>query len=180
MGENQRVFRHAEGLKMGFLSLIPARVWEYIAILIALAAFGGYMFWRGGEGPRAELATVKAQYAAFQSQVKVLGDNAQKAADAEKAKDLANKENADHENAVTAAANASVIAKLRHDLATRSGGNYLPPAPSGSNRPDLACYDRTALELAVRDFVTDIRGQVDQGTAATIDLNTARMWAASP
>ena len=121
-----------------FLDAIPARVWEYIAILIALAAFGGYMFWRGGEGPRAELATVKAQYAAFQSQVKVLGDNAQKAAEAREKADKLAKETADAQN-VKAKSDLDVLyanyRKLRQSASNNSIGGLLPTAAPASANP---------------------------------------------
>ena len=165
---------------MGFLSLIPGRVWEILAVLIALAAFGGWMYYKGGVGPRAELATVKAQFEAFVGQTKALGDAAQKAADARQKADKLAKEKADHENARIAADNASVIAKLRHDLSTRTSGNYVPPAPASSPNPALACFDRPALESAIRTLIGDVRGLVDEGTTATIDLNTTKAWAQSP
>ena len=156
------------------------KLYEYLAIVLALAAFGAVCYVKGGEGPKAALAAKTAQFEAFQASVKALGDAAQKASDARKAKDIADKEKADHENATAHAVDTATIAKLRHDLDARTNGNYLPAAPASSGNPSLACFDRASLEFAVRDFIADIRGQVDQGTAATIDLNPAKAWAASP
>ena len=163
---------------MGFLAAIPAKAWEYLAVVIALAAFGGFMYVRGGVGPKAELAASKATFAAFVAQTKALGETAQKAADARKKADQQAKESTDAKIAAVQAAADSTIGKLRHDLATRTSGHYLPAAPVASSRPDLACYDRAALESAIGAFIADARAIADSGTAATIDLNGAKEWAA--
>ena len=181
MAEDQGFFQSTSraGPVMGFLSLIPAKAWEYLAVAIALAAFGGFCYVKGGEGPKAQLAAKTAQMDAFVAQTKTLGEQAQKAADSRKKADQLAKENADHENAVTAAANAATVAKLRHDLAARTSGNYLPAAPASSPNPALACFDRPNLERALGDFIAGIRGLADEGTAAAIDLNTAKTWVQS-
>ena len=162
---------------MGFLSLIPGKVWEYLAIALLLAGFGAFCYVKGGEGPKAQLAAKTAQMDAFVAQTRTLGEQAQKAADARKLADQQAKETADAQNAAAVAANNATVSKLRHDLAARTNSHYLPPAPPASSRPDLACYDRAALELALGKFIGDVRGLADEGTKATIDLVTAKNWA---
>ena len=162
---------------MGFLAAIPAKAWEILAGVLLIAGFGAFCYVKGGEGPKAELAASRAQFAAFVAQTKALGETAQKAADARQKADQQAKESTDAKIAAVQAAADSTIGKLRHDLATRTSGHYLPAAPVASSRPDLACYDRAALESAIGAFIADARAIADSGTAATIDLDGAKEWA---
>lgn len=120
---------------------------------------------------------VQVKFDAFVAKTKAEGEKAQAESDAHKAADIANKEKADHENAATVAALNTVIYGLRHS--NTSAGN-LPPAPAGSSRPDLACFDRAAYQSAYGILVEGLRGLADEGTAATVDLNTAKRWSAQP
>ena len=152
-----------------------ARMGVFFLTLFIAIAFGFYEGWKW-ERPAVKVAQEKLT--TFTAQVKTLGETAQKAADARKLADQQAKEFTDAKIAAVQAAADSTIGKLRHDLATRTSGHYLPAAPVASSRPDLTCYDRASLERALGDFVTEIRGIADSGTAATIDLDGAKTWAA--
>lgn len=125
---------------------------------------------------RIALDALQGRFDAFRTQVAYAGKLAQIAADKEIAAGKLAKENADAENSRTHAADIATIASLRRerDSARRSA---VPAAPAGSSRPDLACFERTALESALGGFIAEIRGLADEGTAATVDLNTAKLWA---
>ena len=113
---------------------------------------------------------------AFSGQVKQIGEGAQKATDERIKADKAKKEKVDADNAKIHATDVATIVRLRNSRKS-AGGGFLPPAPSGSSRPDLACFDRTTYQSAYGDLVTGLRGLADEGTTATIDLNTAKVWA---
>ena len=85
------------------------------------------------------------------------------------------KEKADAENR---AAHAALDAERLRKSRTRTV--YLPAAPAAASRPDLACFDRTALEQAIGRLADRVSGIAAKGDAATIDLNSARLWAQRP
>lgn len=123
------------------------------------------------------LEAVKAEYAGFVAQVKVLGDAQNAKAAAEDKANKERKEKADAENK-----------KLRSDLAglydaygrlreQRARGSELPGAPAGSRRPDLACFDRAELARAVGGLEEGVLRLTRQGDEARLDLDSAREWA---
>ena len=141
-----------------------------IGALALILAFLGIYFYGHHEGFEEE----KAAYDLFVSQTAALGKKATADADAQVARDKLAKEKADEDNLKRIADLDTTIKQLR---AQHSGGSFLPAAASGSLRPDLACFDRTAYLAAFGEFVTEARGLVDEGAAATVDLDTAKLWA---
>lgn len=49
---------------MWFLALIPSRAWVYLGVVLAAVALMGYVYKKGGDGPRAELSALTRQYKA--------------------------------------------------------------------------------------------------------------------
>ena len=96
-------------------------------------------------------------------------------ADAKEAEDKRKKESSDHEYQTTIASLRADVKRMRD---ARAGSRFVPAAPAGSRRVDLACFDRAELERTIRDFDTAIQGLVDQGSADAVGLNVARSWAA--
>lgn len=89
--------------------------------------------------------------------------------------DRARKEMADEENKHDLAVLRDTIGRLRRD---RAESSIVPAAPAGSKCPDgQACFDRAELERAIRDYRSEIRGLVDEGSEVTLDLDTAKEWA---
>lgn len=127
------------------------------------------------------LASCKQEFATFQSQVKALGEVAAAKAKAQEAADIAKKEKIDNENQALRANNAALVRKLR--LAANSRKRELPAAPAASRRPDLICLDRAEYQRengAINQRLFEgIRRLADEGTASTIDLDSAKSWAAS-
>lgn len=134
------------------------------------------------ESAKAETVAVQGQFDAFVAQAKVIGEQQEAKT---KAEDLANRkrqEAANAENLKTRTALIIALDSLRKstpDPRSRS----LPSAPAGSARPDLACFDRAEYQredgVALEKLFAGARSLADEGTAATIDLNTARSWAVS-
>lgn len=143
-----------------------------LLLVLAVASAGAYANGVRWERKYDKLA---AEFSTFKGGVAALGEAAAKAAAEKAANDAKLKAGADNENQRTVSSLRSTIARLRAD-ADRARGSYVPPASTGASRPDLACFDRAALESAIRELVAEVRGFVDEGAAATVDLNTAKIW----
>lgn len=145
-------------------------------IALACLAFGavsgaGGAWWVQG----LRLDAVQAEYDGFVATTKAQGESAKKLADATAAEDKRKKESSDHEYQTTIASLRADVKRMRD---ARAGSRFVPAAPAGSRRVDLACFDRAELERTIRDFDTAIQGLVDQGSADAVGLNVARSWAA--
>ena len=151
---------------------------EILGILLAISLAGNGILAKLYINSEKEVARVTQAFNSFKAHVKVEGEEAAKKAKEQEMSDKLRRDTANAENkAIVASLNASIV-KLRHDRDSARSG-FVPPAPSGSNRPDLSCYDRPALESALGGFIAEIRGLADEGTAATVDLDTAKKWAQS-
>lgn len=153
--------------RKGFISL---PLWGYAAVAAGVVFLGMGIALKV---QTSRLDACKDEYSQFVAEVKAKGEAAQKAAQEQELKDKKAKEKADHENAV----NRKRIADLTKRLRERPAGSGVPAAPAGSRRPDLACFDRAEFERAYGTLVARLRELADEGTAATIDLDTAKEWA---
>lgn len=146
-------------------------LWLVIAaFVIGLSSGAGGAWWVQG----LRLDTVQAKYNGFVATTKAQGDAAKKLADNMAAEDKRKKESSDHEYQATIASLRADVKRMRD---ARAGSRFVPAAPAGSRRVDLACFDRAELERTIRDFDTAIQGLVDQGSADAVGLNVARSWA---
>ena len=147
-------------------------LWLVIAaFVIGLSSGAGGAWWVQG----LRLDAVQAEYDGFVATAKAQGEAAKKLADATAAEDKRKKESSDHEYQTTIASLRADVKRMRD---ARAGSRFVPAAPAGSRRVDLACFDRAELERTIRDFDTAIQGLVDQGSADAVGLNVARSWAA--
>lgn len=117
----------------------------------------------------------------FKADTIAAGKKAEQEKQAKEAADKKRKEQADAENKAAVAALSADVVRMRRerDAARRS---IVPQAPAGSKCPDgQACFDRAELEREIRGRLDEVRAElrklVDEGSAVTIDLNTARRWA---
>ena len=151
-----------------------------VALAISVALLG-LQSWRLGRTQDA-LAGERARFAAFTEQVRVAGERAERVAKEQTAKDKLRLEKANAETQRVRSLSNQRIASLRYDLANRRP-YILPPAPSGSSRPDLACFDRTEYQREDGEIISRLREGArrlaDEGTTATIDLDVAKRWAQS-
>lgn len=116
---------------------------------------------------------LNSQFVTFKTQVQANGRIAQdhaKAVDAANAKLI--KDN-DEKNLRQHNADINTIVRLRRDRDSASSGG-VPKAPPNSPRPDLICFDREAYKSAYGELVAEVRGLADEGTANTIDLDSAK------
>ena len=148
--------------------MIVGNPWALAALFALGLAFGGSGAW-WVQGLRLDAAQ------AFVATTKAQGEAAKKLADATAAEDKRKKESSDHEYQTTIASLRADVKRMRD---ARAGSRFVPAAPAGSRRVDLACFDRAELERTIRDFDTAIQGLVDQGSADAVGLNVARSWAA--
>lgn len=158
-----------------------ARVACYAALVLAIASGGAYAMhkWDAGELANQKAETVKVQTAfdKFKADTAAAGNVAKAKADAQTLADKLAKDQADAEHARTVAALTLTIDGLRKQ---RPAGSFVPAAPAGTSRPDLICFDRAAYSAADGEFTSGARGLADEGTAATIDIDTAKRWAQNP
>ena len=150
-----------------------------VGILLAISVAGNALLSKLYVGAKQDVAAITQKHNSFVAQVKVEGERSEAEAKARTAAEKLSKEQADAENKKSAAANAASIAELRHqrDSARRA---FLSSSPPGSVCPDgQACFLKADFERAYGKLVADLRGIADQGTAVTIDLDTAKKWALS-
>ena len=158
---------------VGMITGNPATLLYLVAaaFVIGLSSGAGGAWWVQG----LRLDAVQAEYDGFVATIEAQGEAAKKLADATAAEDKRKKESSDHEYQTTIASLRADVKRMRD---ARAGSRFVPAAPAGSRRVDLACFDRAELERTIRDFDTAIQGLVDQGSADAVGLNVARSWAA--
>lgn len=120
------------------------------------------------------LASKTAQYDQYKGGVEALGRAAQIAAAKANLAAMKNKERVDEETKRVAAVAAGDARRLRDSVAGRSA---VPGPGPGTERPDLACFDRTELDAAVGDFQREAAEIAIEGAAAVTGLNLAKSWA---
>jgi len=117
---------------------------------------------------------IKAEYAAFVSNVKLLGEQAEKKAREEEAQNRKRKEASDRENAINRSRIADLSRQLREQ---RSRTGILPGASPGSASPQTACFSRPELERALQSLDAGVSTLLAEGDAAIVDLNSVKSWA---
>ena len=152
-----------------------ATYWKAIAIAVVI---GGLTIAVKVQSSR--LASVKQEYAVFQAQVKVIGEQAKAARKAKEESDKLLKARLDNENK-TLRNNLADTGKRLRDLSAGSGG--MPQLPQATGGSDTVTLSRTGVNLALRNHVTEVRGILEEitglvveGLEAGVDLNTGREW----
>lgn len=149
-------------------------LWIALGAFAAGAVSGGGAAWTV-QGWR--LDAVRAEFKGFVDVTRALGEAAQKESIRREAADKTKKDQANAENKRTIDSLRADVKRLRD---ARAGGSFVPAAPAGSLRPELACFDRPELERAIRGLDRTVQGLVDEGSEATVNLDTARAWAQMP
>ena len=160
--------------------LTPAVI-RLIVLGAAFLAFGGFCAYRMHAHDQIELRALQSEFDTFKGGVAALGKAAEDRKVKQEADDLKRKQNADKENKDALAVANRSIAELRKRADSRPGRGELPKPPATSSRPDLACFDRAEYQredgILTQRLLQGARGLADEGTEATIDLNTAKAWA---
>ena len=158
------------------MNLLLLRLIPFV-VAAAVGFSGGWMVngWRWD----AKYTKLDAEYQKFKGGVAALGEQAKARNAVQALNDLKAKEYADEQNRMDRSRAAVTIDRLRRD-ADSSHRSPLPSAPAGSSRPDLLCLDRAEFERAHGEALNRLRegarGLADEGTAATINLDTAKRW----
>lgn len=120
------------------------------------------------------LDSLQKEYGNFVVSTQVQGDATKKLAEAS---NKANKLNRDKVNAENKNLKSSIAIVLNSLRTQHSASSFVPGISEGSKRPDLLCFDRAEYIRADGEFTTAARRLSDEGTEATIDLNSAKTWA---
>ena len=147
-----------------------------LAIALASASAFGWLQTTRLHAAQDRVIAVQATFDQFKAGVAAEGKLAQQRADAQAAIDRKRKEVADANHKAAVAVRDQRIASMRHDADSRSSYSLPAPEPSAP-RPDIACFDRGAFELATRSALESLRGLADECDAAIISLNIAKAWA---
>ncbi len=145
---------------------------------IALAgalAFGGLQTHRLGSAQE-RIGAITAQFEDFKASVQAQGRAAQERAESQAKADKQRQEKANVQNQTVRARDAAVIAQLRRERDS-ARSSIVPTAASAPTDPGRASFDRAELESALRVLLGEVRGLVDEGSAAVVDLNSAKLWA---
>lgn len=133
--------------------------WKLILIGLVVAAVGGYVLHceRAKTGLAASVAIAEQQQR----------ENAKTAL-----REQANKERSDENYARNISRLNSDLVRLRN---ARPG--VLPAAAPGAANPDRACFDRTELSAALRNYREGVLGLVGEGATAVEGLDESKAWA---
>ena len=152
----------------GFITL---QICGYVALGmgVTMLALGAY-----AKIQTSRLDAVKAEYASFVAQVKVLGEEAERKAKQKEAQDKLRKEKSDAETKTAIAGFRATIKRLRDaDASSR----FVSPAPAGSRSPQIACYGRERLNQEISGFTREATDILAELGAAAVELNGAKEWA---
>lgn len=147
-----------------------------IAVVAAVAGFGAYQMHKYDQ---VKYAALQSQFDTFRGGVAALGEQAKVDAAKTDAANKLNKDRADNENAKSRRDLDALYAAYRslRDSRARSGGGLLPSAPAGASSPDVAAFDRQALDRALSGFDRGVEVLLREGDQAIADLDTAKRWA---
>lgn len=142
-----------------------------ICYIFAGIVFGGGVVWKIQE---LRVNSYRNTLAEMSATLKAQGEAAKKVVEAVIARDNKLKERTDNDHKVTIDKLNADIKRLRDN---RPRTSFVPTAPASARSPEVACFDRSELESAIRDFDAGIQRLVDEGSARTVDLDSAKQWA---
>lgn len=121
----------------------------------------------------ARLESCKAEHAAFVANVERLGLEAKEKAKQVEAQDKLKKEVADRELKKLRSLNDDLTKRVRDS----AGLSFVSRESPSTGKPEVACYESSSLDGAIRNFATGVSGIIEQGQSAVTDLNNAKQWA---
>lgn len=122
----------------------------------------------------ARLDAVKDEYERFKGVTEAIGKIYKDKAKAKEAEYKAITKRTDDAHKKDTAYLRTDADRLRQQLNSGSGG--LSGIPANPQRPDLACFERSQLDSAIRQYQSDLLGIAQKGAQATLDLDTAKSW----
>lgn len=119
------------------------------------------------------LESCKAEHQAFVSKVETLGLEAKAKAKQQEALDKLKKEKADEDLRKLRIANSELSKRLRDN----AGSSFVPSTGSVTGKPEIACFNQSSIDSAIKRFAERAAGITEQGQSAVDDLNNAKRWA---
>ncbi len=123
---------------------------------------------------KVEKERIELQFKGFVSETQRLGDEALKDAAIKTALGKSKQEKANEENVRTIADLRAGHKRLRDEANAR--GSYLPTPGPEARSPESITFDRAELDRALRDHTQEVRGLVEEGDEARVNLDTAKTW----
>ena len=112
----------------------------------------------------------------YQLAVKAVGQAQEERTAARIKSDKENKEVTDRAHKIKLAAAIRFANALADQLRKAPSGGFVPAAPAGAPSPDRACFDRSQLDGALRNFAADTAGLIAEGDRAIIGLDASKNW----
>lgn len=151
------------------------RLWP-LAFGLALFASGYLVGYRHDhKAMQAKLDALQTDYDHFQTEVRVQGEIAQKAADETRLKDRKAKEDSD--NALKTDIDRLTAERDRLRDKDRRRPNILPAPTASASDPAYAKINRSEYELAYRHLVDGLRAVGSESSEGIAGLDSARDWA---
>jgi hypothetical protein len=162
--------RAAQLWKEIFHTMIPTKLEIYgiafVVLALALAAGG---FYEHHQGYLAGKKEVQAEFDAFKNEVKAAGLKAEQ--------DKLAKEKQDAEKITAAVASRDAALNSLRIAAARPRGGFVPSAAPGAADGGRICYDRQALDAALRRLDSGVSGLITEGDGQVINaLSLLRAW----
>ena len=151
-------------------SLVPGlgalvNPWVLLALLGALV--GSFLY---------GLHIGNSRLESYQLAVRAVGQAQEERTAANIKTDKANKEATDRAHKTKLAAANRFANALADQLRKAPSGGFVPAAPAGAPSPDRACFDRSQLDGALRNFAADTAGLIAEGDRAIIGLDASKNW----
>ena len=154
---------------------IPPFALKYGAYALILGATYISGCVRGSQTANARTEQVKADYLQFRVNTEAIGKAAQKEANATKAANEQKAKASDESYAKALVVLGRDIGELRR---ARTSTDYLPPAPADTKCPEgWVCFDRAALESAIRQLDEGVSGIVEKSDTVRLRMDESIKWA---
>lgn len=121
------------------------------------------------------LESCKAEFQTFKSEVKRLGKEAEIKVKLTEAANLRKKEQADESLRKLRIVNDDLSKRLRDN----AGSSFVPPTGSVTGKPEVACFNQSSIDSAIKRFAERVTGITEQGQSAVDELNNAKSWSQS-
>jgi hypothetical protein len=152
--------------------------WRLLALIVILAAVGGYIVTLTVQrnNARTKAENIQAAFDQYQAKVRVEGE----AAKLRVAEEIAESERAKNEAVASLQTRLDVIARDRDRLRNAraaSDGSVLPRLPAGAPATDQrACLDRAVLDSALSGFIGEVESLIGEGDAGIALRDGWRIW----
>jgi hypothetical protein len=157
---------------------------KVVAVLIIIALILSFGFYAGSRWESAKTERVQAAYDKFVMESKLEAQRQDGKTKLENQRLQSVKKISDEENSRARDSLAFYARRLRELTEKSASGSIMPRPPANTTNPSLTCFDRAELDGAdatYRAGEADRRARIQEivrkGAAATVDLDSAKLWA---